>query len=468
MEGALSEYMFYFKAALNANEILLSIHDMPDTTKEDYFKDFTEQNSKFYNKLKSKDRVNIIRKHKIIVSMALVEQDINQELRNEFGISSAKPRTGYDNILKSIVKELDPIITVVLDYEKESLDLMSELSLSSLRLESVNNKFYFYGTNSIGFTTPYKATIVYDDRFTKNWEWDQDSDLYSDYFKHFGGYVGDKCDSCNICKQECALECEDCNENQCETQCENQCETCLKEKEKYDNQRYRGLLQEVNRYYLSLIKDKSLLISQANQRFHLVSPCNADLNIKITQCECYGNPVEEDWRTRLPPFVRDIMFDIPFYFETGEYNPLLEKQVPNFDGENQMLYALDEKGHIVKECSPQSILDKVPDWVPLPDQQVYTPLCMEINPILSPGAVLDDGEAPNYCYRGIKPASLAAADVALNWLGPTACFAAGSAAATPVVGSIASVVCSVGGKLLYSAYETKCYQWPHHGNTLIC
>jgi len=453
---------------------VVTTSEIDSDSRKVYVDNYIAQNVDYYEELKQKEKLGIKRSHDVIIIMALEEQEVNQELGNAFGFSSSDLRKEYDTLIKSLNLNFESTIITSDSGEipVETQALMSELVLSAFRIQSINNKFYFYGTNSIGFKTPYKATVVYDDKFTKNWVWPEDNEQYKDYFNHFGGYVDNECDDCTVCEQECMSTCEDDCKKKCETECKKPCDKCDEAIEKYDNQRYRGLLPEVDRYYLSLIKDKRSVLKQPDQRFHLVSPCKADLIIRVTHCECYGEPSDESFlQQKLPPFVTQVMFDMPVYFETGEYNEYFDEFINNFDGENKMLYSLDDQGHIVKECVKKDLGDVLP-WS---SDTPYTPLCMEIDPLLNDRSFSNtEEEEPNYCYRGIKPPQLAVADVSLNVVAPAACFLGGTSLASalgpaaPIVGSISSAICSVGGNFAYSIYESKCYHWPHHGNSVLC
>jgi len=475
-----------------ANEFYASEEELPDNLDDDcnpvvttseidsdsrkvYVENYITQNKDYYEELKQKEKLEIKRIHNIILVMALEEQEVNQELGNAFGFSSSDLRKDYDSLIKSFYLIFERTITTPDDPEMsvETQYLMSELVLSALRIQSISRKFYYYGTNTIGFKTPYKATVVYDDKFTKNWVWPQDDDKYLDYFDHFGGYIQDECDSCNECQDKCRNNCEDCTDK-CNKDCEKPCDKCNEAIEKYDTKRYRGLLREVDRYYLSLIKDKRSILKQPDQRFHLVSPCKADLIIRVTHCECYGTPVSDEsvvkQKLRQFPWVSQVLLDMPVYFETGEYNDYIDSYIENFDGKNKMLYSLDEKGHIVKECGRKTVPFgevELPDW--MLKEAPYTPLCMEIDPLLNDRTFFNTEEdEPNYCYRGLKPAQLGVADTTLNYALPIFCFFQFGGPVSPVTGGLASAICSVAGNLAYSIYESKCYHWPHHGNSIMC
>lgn len=185
------------------------------------------------------------------------------------------------------------------------------------KLESMSAKHYPVGTNAIGLKTPNKQTVPYGNV--------THSISKEDFLNNYGK------DALHV-----------------------------------------GLLPVVYRYYLSLVRDKvANWWDQPPERFFLVSPCYADVSLKVTNCECSGHEDE----------------DAGLYWTGKEYE--LEDgriiNVPHFDGKNPMIYRLDENGNPIKECYASSFFrfDK--------ESSIK---CIKINP------VLDEDKDPNYCYHG--------------------------------------------------------------------
>lgn len=271
------------------------------------------------------------------------------------------------------------------------------------RLLSINEKFTPVGTNAIGVRTPFLATSVYDDTYTKYWDWEDDEDKkeYENFFNYYAGY-GDE----GITEEQ--------------------------------GTRYRGLLKEVGRYYISLQKDPKTFWSgqQPNDRFHLVSPCKADVYVRVTQCECYGKPKTSKEGIDVP--IIGNMFARQGVYETGARNPELDGQtISNFDGKNKMLYTIGENGVIVKECDPPGAWKEA--WGV---EAQYKPMCVVVNPVL-------DTEYPdNYCYHGKTPDWLVAADITLNYVGPIAASLAAAGTTGLVCGTVAAPATAGVGALI--------------------
>jgi hypothetical protein len=380
--------------------------------------------------------------------------------------------------------EVESYDSSIAGVDKIRYSLTREFVNFELLEENIANKNYLSGTNSIGFKTPYLATLAYDDTFTRNWKWPQDKDKYLDYFKYFGGYGITECAGVSCASTPC------CEGYSCSSTTK-RCEAIRNVvKPVYTSKRYVGLLPEVNKYYLTMVRDRTrtswwmydaafilnpfnpfmvkstaeywndVLLSQPNIRFHLVSPCKADLMMKVSRCECFGSPTD---KSIIGTFAASL--GSPKLYQTGENNEDFGTFVDNFDGENPMLYKIDkDTGQITKECMPKSIWAN-PPWN---SNAPYKPMCIEINPIIDPEV------DPNYCYQGYKPLELKAFDFAMDWGIPLACAAVSGTAGTAAggVGAIPGFIAGYGtcatvttivDLTVGEAFDAACYKWPHRG-----
>jgi hypothetical protein len=295
-------------------------------------------------------------------------------------------------------------------YSKKVMYSFATLWAVSSLEESINEKFTPVGTNAIGVRTPYFATVVYNDEKNSINKESKTMKDYNEFFNHFGGYEEKVIDK------------------------ETKAETNGVYNPKYNQ--YSGLLPEVSKYYLTLLQDQGWF-AQKNQRFHLESPCSADIYVKVTSCECHGRPLSE---TRDPKenIISQMLFQSQGVYETGSYNPELQKYVNHFDQKNPMLYTIEE-GNIIKQCWPSGTWQ---DIVTFKDK-VYTPICIEINPVLKATS------SPNYCYKGNLPPEVTAANIAVNYVIPIssslACGAAGEAICGPIAGAAGAATTGPGG-----------------------
>ncbi|MFH2019895.1 MAG: hypothetical protein ABIJ34_00625 [archaeon] len=439
LKTGLFDTRWMFKVSSQSNDKMLELYEVnkvdSDQRKQELQAIFLK-NTEILSTMGSKDKRDYELRKSIVLGMMLEEQEKNPKLKNKF------ENKDMDDIAKNIMKEivLEPRPTSRdMNFKDISVDrfiLSSELVISTYRTANMAEKFYFIGTNSIGLKTPYKGVVRFDDSLTKTWQWPKDKDKYLDYFNYFGG-VWEPVD------KESAQPPKD-------------------YQNKHYTERYLGLVPEANRYYLSLARDKVWYWKdQPNTRFHLVSPCGASVMIKVTQCECYGNPSDEQFNAL---GVNDLLVKLKFKdttYETGKYNPVYDTTIQNFDGQNPMLYGIDsDTGQIIKDCKPKGFGDSLP-W----SNDPYTPLCIEFDPLM-------DNENPNYCYKGVEPAWLGVSDAALNWGLPFACAsgtvagAVASVVGAPVatVAPVSWAVCGVAGNLLYSSLENTCLKWPAHGS----
>ncbi len=241
-----------------------------------------------------------------------------------------------------------------------------------------------------------------------------------------------------------------------------------------NDENFQGLLPEVREFYISLTKDRlAFWADQFPDRFHLVSPCYADLHITVSRCDCYGRPTKD---------MKITWFEEDEIYRSGEYNDKLQKEVHfsynKYDTQravyftsqgkkiigkyNQMLYKLDENNNPVKYC---------PDTGYFTIDDEYHPKCIKVNP------VLQEGIQPNYCYRG-KSIAMSAASTALLYAfpigtsitlgtsGAATCFASFVLAPlSPLCGTAGALIGGAGagiiGGIIYAGISTN-HQWPQH------
>ncbi|MBW2977595.1 hypothetical protein KY331_02000 [Candidatus Woesearchaeota archaeon] len=204
----------------------------------------------------------------------------------------------------------------------------------AMKLESMSEKAKPIGTNAIGLKTPLESTVVYDDSPLKFVTKDT-------FMEEFG-------------KQEKNI----------------------------------GLLPEAEKYYLSLTRDKhAYWFDQPPIRFHLVSPCFADIMMRVTRCECGYRPDPEEGLYETGIAYTQLKEQFPDIHTTGA--------VAHFDGTNPMLYKVDDLGRPIKECIPKGFFQF---------DNTYKPKCLEINPVLSED-YQTKGYDYNYCYHGKNPAN---------------------------------------------------------------
>jgi len=265
------------------------------------------------------------------------------------------------------------------------------------RIESMQAKFYSVGTNAIGLKIPYAASVPYDDTYTK------DVTSTNDAKKWLEEYGSDP--------------------------------------------KHTGLLPVVNEYFLSLTKDQSSWwFDQDPQRFHLVSPCYADIILTVSNCNCKGTEDEEAGL-----YETGKLHEI--YGEDENGNKIFTGEttnVPNFDGERPMLYRLDENGEPIKECYAGK-------WYRWDDP--YPTKCIKINPILN---TYKDFEY-NYCYHGKDPSfeivkgTITSLEIGLPLLCITSTLGAGTIPCLAGLGFVGGFT----GESIKAIMETQ-HKWPNH------
>ncbi|MFH0875480.1 MAG: hypothetical protein V1859_06065 [archaeon] len=441
-ENNLRDYFWIQRAAEETNDEIMSIYLDNDEDRTAKIKSIILENKKT-EQLSTRDKKELYRKIYIAEKMAIEEQKINSLIYSSLGYTTSSTPSEIE--LNTAIEKLAS--GVLLEEftqnakEKSSPEisdlraiLVKEIALYKLRKNSETDKFGFLGTNAFGIKMPYKSVVPLSDKFTKNWVWPDDKDLYLDYFGHYGGYSEEK-DA---------------------------------DKDSYSSERYFGVVPEVNRYFISLRRDQvgflNGFFSQPNTRFHLVSPCKANLLIRVTNCECYGQASEDTIFRNVPDSLKEV-FGYPVLYETGEYNDYYKTNVKNFDGVNPMLFMIDKNtGELIKECPGKNFGNYLP-WNANPN---YMPLCIEVNPIL------DADTDPNYCYRGYEPVVFQGAHFLAVWGAPIAGAVIGATGDTAAAGTTLGAAtlsgfttgATIGGLIdffIVDAIEAGCFRWPKHG-----
>ncbi len=346
------------------------------------------------------------------------------EISEEFNEQTQKQALKrLDDLLeKSIETELVPKTGLMIQsfsskvWEKGILKkrhlVAAMVAYMAARTESMAEKNYPVGTNAIGLKSPYMHTVSFDGFNT--------GVNYTTINKFVSGSEDEGLKAKVEDHKDLA-------------------EKILKE---YGRPGYQGLLPEVERYYLSLTKDLGLF-DQDPQRFHLVSPCETDILIEISRCECWYH---EDEETGV--YETGKKYEIMGEDESG--NPVstgMFTEYDHFDDEKSMLYTLDENGDAVKQCHPSGVFQF---------DDLHAPKCIKINPLM------DNFGENNYCYHGIDDSDtiwkgvITAAEVGLPMLG----LFCGPAAPACIAGL--GFVTGLGGELIKEAAIDIPGQWPSH------
>ncbi len=230
--------------------------------------------------------------------------------------------------------------------------------------------------------------------------------------------------------------------------------------ENYGDPGYQGMLPEANRYWMSLIRDASWWWThQDPARFHLVSPCKADVFVRVSTCTCVGK-TQEDTIGTSSTWIGSLFEDQGVY-KTGEASPQLQQKYPeiypngkveHFDGGNPSFFTLDENGYPLKQCNPSG------EWFTFGEEE-YSVECMTFNP------VIDENLDQNYCYHGLSPI-MSIANGALNYALPIGAGIGGAIACTPVglphlCGIAGGAIGGLAGSLSYALLSID-HQWPNH------
>ncbi len=312
--------------------------------------------------------------------------------------------------------------------------------------------FHSVGVNGFGFKTALSTPAIFDDYLTESWRFPVDKGKYEEYFMHYGASVipGESDSTGGVPETD---------------------EELSYQEEVYLTEKYSGTIPEVYRYFISLSKDKRRFwFDQPNDRFYLIAPCKADVNVKITQEKCYSSPHQAD----VDDNIIQRLFGKETRYVTGEFNPLLDKTIDHFDGVNPSLYVVDENKDIIKVCDKKNLWEKVN-----PFDRPYTPTSISVDPIL------DRNLEMNYCYEGIDE-QMMMANLMLNYGVPIAGGLIGGAlcAEAPVCVFFSGAISGAVGGVTYMALETgaadkvpglgplleamgiqtKGYHWPYHNS----
>lgn len=314
----------------------------------------------------------------------------------------------------------------------------------SAKEQSDAEMFHPVGINAFGFKTSLSTPAVFDDYIRTGWNYPQDKKDYEEYFLHYGGSEIPKAGSTDETKTD---------------------EELSYEEQLYVTEKYTGTIPELEKYFVYLSKDKARFwFDQSPERFYLIAPCKADVNVKITQAKCYGTPNDYKPGVNVPLLGNLFSKDALYVTSTTKNNPVLDRKVEPFDGTQNMLYRVDENGDIVKECY-QGLGDQIKTV--FSQESVYTPTSIEVNP------VLDRSLDPNYCYAGMDGTqtaawiglNLAAPLVSGGILGLGCGIATGGTFAMPCY-YIGSYFGGIAGSLAYQAMESGHlggkFSYPYH------
>lgn len=331
--------------------------------------------------------------------------------------------------------------------------LLAAMWMVSAKMESDAEIFHPVGTNAFGYKNAISTPVIFDDSMRKFWNYESDESKYEDFFKHYGNSK---------------LEAEDEKTKNAEEE-----DTISV----YETEAYQGNIPELYNYFVALEKDNKEMdiFDQKPERFYLIAPCKADLDVKITHVECYGKPSPDIDETSL---INSFLGRYPTY-ESGETNPVTGEFVEFYDGTNKMLYSLDDNGEPVKHCY-NNAWAKITSGVDITDgtinpfEETYSPVTITVNPSL------DRDKVPNYCYAGydgkeaIIWATLNVGFPLLGTVGGGLTCSAVTAVATGGAGVAAAPICLAAGNLLGGIVGGLIYEgleagymggrihWPYH------
>ena len=329
------------------------------------------------------------------------KEALDQALEGLPSIENFKFELQFKNAFSKTTQFLNPI-------ENKRHIVAVAATIAALRVESMNAKFTSSGTNAFGFKIPFAAPVDYDELSHIKTKTQR-----GDFFENYG------------------------------------------------NPGYQGMLPEANRYWMSLTRDKNnWWWDQDPARMHLVSPCKADVYMRVSQCTCICKPIEDTVGTSETWL--GALFENQGVYETGVPNSQLASDYPdkyiggkinNFDGKNPTLFTLDENGNPIKQCNPSG------EYFTFGEKE-YKTECIKFDP------VLDESLSQNYCYHGLSPA-MGVANGYLNYALPTTLGIAAGAACSPtgvgvpLCGAVGSALGGVVGSLTYAIINTD-HQWPNH------
>jgi hypothetical protein len=406
-----------YKSATRANNMLsiIFLGDMTDTKRTEVLMKAMDDWEAPFRAMKPRELRAFVANQKSATE--LLDKMIEGELGDTAQKAAARElRDNMDDTLAKVIQErgdLGKLFTTGVTMQKYSAEvtkweaskLQNPRHLIALmagyyatKIESMQGKFYSVGTNAIGLKTPYMATVPYDDEYSKSiTTFDGEKEFLTNYGE--GSNV--------------------------------------------------GFLPVVNRYFLSLTKDElSWWSDQDPQRFHLESPCYADVIMRVGNCDCKGT---EDPNAGL--YSTGKTYQIYGTDENGNRVYTGETiNVPNFN-EKPMLYRLDENGNALKECYAGT-------WYRWDTS--YPTKCIKINPVMDQYRDLEN----NYCYHGKDPSfeaikgTITSLEIAL----PLLCAAPGIATFGVGLGPCFAgmgFVTGFIGESTKTIMETQ-HQWPSH------
>ncbi len=354
---------------------------------------------------------------------------------DNYVMSEFRKRGGFNPVWRGVKDK---------NYRRYVVFLIGVYAVSA-KEQSDDEMFHPIGVNSFGFKTSISTPAIFDDYLREDWDYPSDKKEYEDYFLHYAGSI--------IPDGKEATESEEVEEPSYEEQL-------------YVTEKYTGTIPEIYRYFVYLSKDKRRFwFDQSPERFYLVAPCKADVNVKLAHAKCYGKPNDYKEGVNVPILGNLFSKDAVYVTSTTRDNPVLDEEIGPFDGSNNMLYRVDENGGIIKECY-QGVGDQLKS-VFSREGDVYTPLSIEVNPIL------DRSLDPNYCYAGMD-GTQTVAWVSLNMAAPMvsgAILGAGCGIATGGTFAmpcyyIGSYIGGIAGSLAYQAMETGHlggkFKYPYH------
>jgi hypothetical protein len=329
--------------------------------------------------------------------------------------------------------------------KKRQLILLFGLWFLHIADENDAEIFHPVGVNSFGYKTSLSSPAIFDDYYRLDWDYETAKGRkdYKDYFKYYGdSIIPGMTDREEDIDPETGID---------------------YQKEIYMSEKYTGTIPEIYNYFVALSKDKRKFYGQSPERFYLISPCKADLNVKVEQLKCYGSPKEEK-----EGWFGTELFAKQAVWETGRFNPILDERIEHFDGDNTMLYQVDENGDIIKLCPKRNFLGVLD-----PFENVYTPMSITVDP------VLDQAQEMNYCYEGIDEQQVAA-DAVFNWGIPIGAGLLFNSICIPATGletaGLSVPIClfvggaagGLAGTVGYVAYEHTFgkdqFHWPYHSS----
>lgn len=406
---------------------------------------FEEDAEAFFKGVSNKDMQRFLANQKFSfdeIDELVGKENIETILRNiddtglEIVSSNAKAATIERSLKSEFAKRggLNPF------QRKKYVILATIWALSSLN-ENDADIFHPVGVNSFGYKQSLSTPVIFDEILRTEWDYStsQGKIDFNKYFKYYANSV-------ILGKTE--------REEKIDP------ETGIDyEAELYQSEKYTGTIPQIYNYFISLAKDKRRFwFDQPPERFYLIAPCNADLNVRLTQIECFSKPNEANSGINTPI---GQFFDKAAKFETGTFNHILDRKVEHFDGQNSMLYQVDENGDIIKICDPQNFFESIS-----PFDNPYTPTTIEIDPIL------DRSIDMNYCFEGIDDSQLVAKGV-FHFGFPMLGYAVGSTIPGPGT-FIGGFIGSAFGSIMYELILTGAinplgvdivgerWHWPYH------